>query len=486
MQGKELYNRLDNEGRKIIFGYLMFMDDATLLNGTIAPEFQVKNIRDNNCLNGVSAGLFYFLYAVLLSKTKLSELFEQFGVTEEIVAKNYGISSKARQLLNNFLNYPKLIDLSYERLLSSNNAGTYFIRGYHSDARFLCVEQFITRMLPDAVIINQEIYRLFKLDAIKNDLVEITLEKAKKNPSLNSMNSLASASISQIPSPLGINLTEEKFLDDPLIGRDKELRTLCALLLDDENSVIIHGNPGVGKTVLVKGIAYRIQKGTIYEELKHKEILEISGSEMIRGATLVGQVEERLLSIIEYCMAHKDTILFVDEIHTLLGLGSGDKSNNGVSNILKPYLGDGRLKIIGATTNKEYEMIKSDGAFSRRFNDQIISDPTREDVLQILRIRLGQMEARKNIVFPYGEEIREDFISLLYDSTRKDAQFASIYHYNPDASLKLLRSSYNFAALDGKEVLDSDSIIEGIEVLPFIKPEVKEEFSQKVLQYKRR
>ena len=282
--------------------------------------------------------------------------------------------------------------------------------------------------------------------------------------------------------PCGTLLTSTKFEFNPLIGREKELRKLQALLMDEEKSVIIYGNPGTGKTALVKGLAYDIQHGKVGEKIQDKKIIEISASELISGCRYVGMVEQRLLDIINPIIAAKDSILFIDEIHTLMGLGQGANSQNDVSNILKPYLGDGRLKIIGATTLQEYLLIKENGAFSRRFNNLELSDLTDEDVLNILKVNVDRFKTKHKISLAESEERKMLLLNEILNLSKQVIADPKAQRYNPDLSLSLLRLCYDYALLDGKECIDTGYIIEGVNNSDSISDELKEQFAQRLLR----
>lgn len=174
---------------------------------------------------------------------------------------------------------------------------------------------------------------------------------------------------------------------DPVIGRDDEIRRILQILSRrTKNNPIIIGEPGVGKTAIAEGIAHRIINGDIPENLKTKQVYSLDMGALIAGAKYKGEFEERLKSVIkEVISSEGEIILFIDEIHTLVGAGGGEGAMD-AANILKPALARGELRAIGATTPKEYQKyFEKDKALERRFQSVLIDEPTVADTISILR-----------------------------------------------------------------------------------------------------
>jgi len=174
---------------------------------------------------------------------------------------------------------------------------------------------------------------------------------------------------------------------DPVIGRDEEIRrTLHILSRRTKNNPILVGEPGVGKTAIAEGLAMRIVNGDVPENLRSKVIFALDMGQLIAGAKYKGEFEERLKSVVkEVISAEGEIILFIDEIHTLVGAGGGDGAMD-AANILKPALARGELRAVGATTLSEYQKyFEKDKALERRFQKVIIDEPTVEDAISILR-----------------------------------------------------------------------------------------------------
>ncbi|MDR6195427.1 ATP-dependent chaperone ClpB [Siphonobacter sp. SORGH_AS_0500] len=175
---------------------------------------------------------------------------------------------------------------------------------------------------------------------------------------------------------------------DPVIGRDEEIRRVLQILSRrTKNNPILLGEPGVGKTAIVEGLAQRIVQGDVPENLKDKIIVSLDMGLLIAGAKYKGEFEERLKSVIkEVTDSDGELILFIDEIHTLIGAGAGGEGAMDAANLLKPALARGELHAIGATTLKEYQKyIEKDKALERRFQSVIVDEPTESDAISILR-----------------------------------------------------------------------------------------------------
>lgn len=174
---------------------------------------------------------------------------------------------------------------------------------------------------------------------------------------------------------------------DPVIGRDEEIRRVLQILSRrTKNNPILIGEPGTGKTAIVEGLAERIVRGDVPENLKNKKLYSLDMGALVAGAKYKGEFEERLKSVInEVTQAQGDIILFIDEIHTLVGAGKGEGAMD-AANILKPALARGELRSIGATTLEEYQKyFEKDKALERRFQTVMVEEPTPEDAISILR-----------------------------------------------------------------------------------------------------
>ncbi|MFZ1360470.1 MAG: AAA family ATPase [Candidatus Saccharimonadales bacterium] len=197
---------------------------------------------------------------------------------------------------------------------------------------------------------------------------------------------------------------------DPVIGRADEIQTTIEILARrTKNNPVLIGEPGVGKTAIVEGLAQRIENGEVPEVLEGKRVVELSLMSVIAGAKYKGEFEERIKAVIDEIVAHSDElIVFVDEIHTMVGAGQGGGEGGGmdVANIMKPALARGQLHLIGATTLNEYQKyIEKDSALERRFQPVMVPEPTLDQAIEIIRGLRDSYEAHHKV------KISDDAIS---------------------------------------------------------------------------
>ena len=185
---------------------------------------------------------------------------------------------------------------------------------------------------------------------------------------------------------------------DPVIGRQKEIdRVIQILSRRTKNNPCLIGEPGVGKTAIAEGLALKIAEGEVPESLKNKKIVDLSLTGMIAGSKYRGEFEERIQSVIDEVIKDGNTILFIDEIHTLIGAGSAEGATD-AANILKPMLARGSFQVIGATTISEYrKYIEKDSALERRFQPVIVGEPTEDEAEQILLGLRDRYEGHHNV-----------------------------------------------------------------------------------------
>ncbi|MBC2121789.1 ATP-dependent Clp protease ATP-binding subunit [Listeria marthii] len=184
----------------------------------------------------------------------------------------------------------------------------------------------------------------------------------------------------------GTNLTDMAKNDqlDPVIGRDKEIKRVIEILnRRNKNNPVLIGEPGVGKTAVVEGLANAIVAGNVPSKLMNKEVILLDVASLVSGTGIRGQFEERMKQLIKELQERKNTILFIDEVHTIVGAGSAEGSMD-AGNILKPALARGDLQMIGATTLKEYRTIEKDAALERRFQPVTVNEPSTKETLTIL------------------------------------------------------------------------------------------------------
>lgn len=218
---------------------------------------------------------------------------------------------------------------------------------------------------------------------------------------------------------------------DPVIGRDEEIRRVLQILSRrTKNNPILLGEPGVGKTAIVEGLAQRMVDGDIPENLKNKTIISLDMGLLVAGAKYKGEFEERLKAVIkEVTDSNGEIILFIDEIHTLIGAGSGGESAMDAANLLKPALARGELHAIGATTLKEYQKyIEKDKALERRFQSVMVDEPSVPDAISILRGIKDKYEVH------HGVRIKDDAVIAAVEMSHRYISD----RYLPDKAIDLI------------------------------------------------
>ena len=245
---------------------------------------------------------------------------------------------------------------------------------------------------------NLVIYDLLVKNGLNKESFKKSIIKIRKGQTIDTSNkSINSNSLRKF----SINVTDlaNKGKLDPVIGREEEIRrSIQVLSRRTKNNPVLIGEPGVGKTAIVEGLALRIVNDDVPDSLKSKKILSLDLGSIIAGAKFRGEFEERLKSILKEVSENQDSIiLFIDEIHTLVGAGKADGSLD-ASNLLKPALARGELHCIGATTLNEYrENIEADAALARRFQQVLVEEPSIEDSVSILRGLKQKYEAHHGV-----------------------------------------------------------------------------------------
>lgn len=263
----------------------------------------------------------------------------------------------------------------------------------------------------------------------------------------------------------GEDLTSMPYLKDPSVGRKQELEHIMKILLypERDKSVIITGVAGCGKTALVKGLAYRIQKGDVPAPLKDLKIISIDTATMVAGTKYVGTLEEKMKKILDEASNDKNIIIFIDEIHQAVSGGRAEGNDNTVAEILKPYLDYGKVRVIGATTEEEYaEHVESNTAFKTRFKKVAIKEPdynTTYQVLDDLIEAYNKISYSKLIVSP---EERHMIIDWLINSTKPTFRDYKDRASNPRLVLDVLKEAYAIAAFNESKEVTVDHLIEAL------------------------
>lgn len=265
----------------------------------------------------------------------------------------------------------------------------------HMNHNYVGTEHILLGLLSDGGGVAVGLLRNHNIRA--NDIVEVIRDilGSSGRTSHNSEDNQDSSSLGDL-ADFGTDLNEsaKQGKIDPVIGRDKEIaRVIQILSRRTKNNPVLIGEPGVGKTAIAEGLAQRIVNGNVPEILRNKRIISLSISSMLAGAKYRGEFEERLKKAIDEVQKHDDMIIFIDEIHTLVGAGATEGAMD-AANILKPALARGEFQVIGATTLDEYKKhIEKDAALERRFQPVLVGEPSEEDALEILKGLRDRYEA---------------------------------------------------------------------------------------------
>lgn len=387
---------------------------------------------------------FATLIAILDSDKKLNDYFKRYDITIEKII--------------DYLD----IDLTDVLKLYPDQLESEFIHGYGS---FL---QKITN-----------IYEWKQIDII-NLVDNVIYEYRDDSDAMKSFLKDNKISISDVSKGL-LNLDEEDFLEDirhnkektnlsgfgyyltgdigkNIKGREKEIRDLEASLIAPGNVIVI-GEAGVGKTAVVEHLAYLINHNKVPNILKDKKIFSLDLLKIMANTTYRGDLEAKLDKLISGLEKDNNTILFIDEIHMIMGAGKGSSDNIDIANMIKSYLSNRKIQIIGATTTLEYEKyILDDKAFRRRFNKVVIDEPNEEVLYDILNTKRIEYENKLNIRM----EDADKSIRLLIESTKKSHRDYSDNLCNPTLSLNILGRSFAYTAVDSKKSLTFSSLADSI------------------------
>jgi ATP-dependent Clp protease ATP-binding subunit ClpB len=245
----------------------------------------------------------------------------------------------------------------------------------------------IDHLLLALLLVNDNISRMMKDSGLNEKDLKAAMRELRKGSKITSQSAEETFNaLNKYAHDLNSSALSGKL--DPVIGRDEEIRRILQILSRrTKNNPILIGEPGVGKTAIAEGLAHRIINGDVPENLKSKRIFSLDMGALIAGAKYKGEFEERLKAVIrEVVSSDGEVVLFIDEIHTLVGAGGGGEGAMDAANILKPALARGELRAIGATTLKEYQRyFEKDKALERRFQVVMVDEPGRTDAISILR-----------------------------------------------------------------------------------------------------
>ena len=257
------------------------------------------------------------------------------------------------------------------------------------------------------------------------------------------------------------DLSKKEYVTNPAIARDEEIKKLILILLSPEKSAVLTGKPGIGKTAIVEGLNYLIQRKEVPNALLNTKIYKINTSSLLGTYTNDGVQDSKLQLLINEIMGKKDIILFIDEIHTLV-----TASKNGdvdFLNMLKPGLDRGDIKIIGATTTQEFEEnLLKDKAFLRRFERIEVEEPNQETTVKILVGTTKKIEKATGVRWPYTTWVLENVCKFIVNMT---SEYKRVYENNsryPDVSLALLSKCFTYARFENSDIVTFKHIYEAI------------------------
>lgn len=259
-------------------------------------------------------------------------------------------------------------------------------------------------------------------------------------------------------------MTSVNYITDPAIARDEEIKNLILVLLTPEKSAILVGKPGIGKTAIVEGLAYRIQKRLVPNILLGYRIYRVNTTALLGN----DNDENRVLKLVQELKGMDRVILFIDEIHTLIGDGRLD-----LANMFKEGLSRGTIKIIGATTTYEYEhFILRDKAFMRRFDKVDVSEPTEEQCVQILMRTLPKIEYQTGVRLAYTDFQKENICKFIVGMTSEFKRVYEISSRYPDIALVLLRQAFSNAVYENRQTVGFQNIYDAIRFSKAVYPDV--------------
>ncbi len=391
---------------------------------------------------------------------------EKSGLASEILTKGGFTANKIMEIIDTFIELGEPIDPSVKLSFTPRSKRILQISEYEAQRlghSYIGTEHILMAIFRDGDGVAFRILResggyISTYEGLTDVIFDGTMSNFD-DPDNSFYNKVSAKSSAATPTldQYGRDFTklaaESRF--DPVIGRDKEIdRVIQILSRRTKNNPCLIGEPGVGKTAVAEGLAQKIASGDVPEPLKNKRLVGIDLSSIVAGSKYRGEFEERMKKVIDEVIAAKNVILFIDEIHTIVGAGASEGSLD-ASNILKPALARGEMQLIGATTIKEYRRyIEKDQALERRFQPVTVGEPTIEETIDILKGIRDKYEAHHNV-------------KISDEAIKAAAELSSRYitdRYLPDKAIDLIDEAASKKRLDAetppKDYRDREKAIE--------------------------
>lgn len=268
----------------------------------------------------------------------------------------------------------------------------------------------------------------------------------------------------------GEDLTAKEYIVNPAISREEEIKRLIITLLTPEKSGLLVGKAGIGKTAIVEGLAYLIQRNEVPDALKGYRIIKVGSSSLVGKITMNGQERLIITLLVEELKNTPKTIVFIDEIHTLMG-GRTDSPMD-LANILKPVLDRGDTKAIGATTTEEYDAyVIRDRAFLRRFERIEVLEPTEETTIKILMGTLPKIERQTGAHFKYNDYVTGLLVQSIVSATSEFKRVYGLAAMYPDVALSVLTAAFSSALFHNRDEVNVEDVYNAIKTSKRIYPD---------------
>lgn len=276
--------------------------------------------------------------------------------------------------------------------------------------------------------------------------------------------------MSSIIESIGENLTSKEYVTNPAIARDSEIKKLMIVLLTPDKSGLLIGKAGIGKTAIVEGLAYLIQSESVPDSLKGYQIVKVNSSSLMNKVTVDGRETLVINLLVDELKNMSRVILFIDEIHTLVN--SNTDSPIDAANILKPCLDRGDIKVVGATTDIEYETyVIRDRAFLRRFDRIDVLEPDQATTVKILVESLPRIEHKTGIKFEYSSYIVELLMESIVSATSEFKRVYGLAAMYPDVAFSVLSQAFSLALVDNRSSVSILDVYNAIKISKRIYPD---------------